>query len=39
MGVEGVVGRIRIELGRPQRIDNQRIHRPPGGGSQANVGR
>jgi hypothetical protein len=38
MGVEGVVGRIRIELGRPQRIDNQRIHRPPGGGKSGERG-
>ena len=30
--VEGVVGRVRIEPGCPQRIDNQRIRPPPPGG-------
>ena len=32
MGVEGVVGRVRTELGRPRRIDNHRILPPPRGG-------
>ena len=31
VSVEGVVGRVRIEPGRPQRVDNQWILPPPGG--------
>jgi hypothetical protein len=31
MGGEGDVGRVRIEPGRPQRVDNQWILPPPGG--------